>query len=271
MKANLGVRPPATRESLSFRRMNARLLVALLLPALAACLAFAGQSNPKDKIKAWMAKDWTQWDSWDCYFVLNDSPWALKDFGSLAAGGDGGFINTVIQLRSALPIRQALVRQLQLQKRYDHMNAQKKQEYDQQSSADLAVRSDRNLVVVIYNSSTEPPAADHPITPLGPFSARQAALQVSSGTLILPIQINKVKYMTTSIDETMNQFECIFPRTINGRDLFTKTDSSMTLKLGAPLIVDKKTNKVELRDFQDSGFEYTFKFSDLMYKGKLEY
>jgi hypothetical protein len=218
-----------------------------------------------------VAKDWTQWNSWDCYFVLNDSPWALKVFGSLAAGGDDGFINTVIQLRSALPIRQALVRQLQLQKRYDKMNVQKKQEFDQQSAADLAARPDGNLVVVIYNSSTEPPAADHPITLLGPFPARQAALQLAGGTLILPIQINKVKYMSTSIDEYMNQFEYVFPRTVNGRDLFTKTDSSMTLKLGAPLVVDKKTNKVEQRDFQNSGFEYTFKISDLMYKGKLEY
>jgi hypothetical protein len=244
---------------------------AILLVTLAVSLSMTGRVDPKDKIKAWMAKDWTRWDTWDCYFVLNNSPWALKDFGSLAAGGDDGYINTVIQLRSALPIRQALVRQLQLQKRYDKMNVQKKQEFDQQSVADLAARPDRNLVVVIYNSSTEPPAADHPRTVLGPFPARQAALQLPSGTLILPIQINKVKYMSTSIDETMNQFEYIFPRTINGRDIFTKTDSSMTLKLGAPLVVDKKTNKVEQREFQDCGFEYTFKISDLMYKGKLEY
>ena len=88
MKNNLELRPHVTCQSLSFWRMNARLLAALLLLALASCLAFAGQSNPRDKIKAWMAKDWTQWDTWDCYFVLNDSPWALKVFGSLAAGGD---------------------------------------------------------------------------------------------------------------------------------------------------------------------------------------
>ena len=182
-----------------------------------------------------------------------------------------GFINTVIQLRSALPIREALVRQLQLQKRYDKMNVQKKQEFDQQRAADLAPRPDRNLVVVIYNSSTEPPAADHPITALGPDPPRQAALQLADRTLILPIQINKVKYMSSSINEYMNQFEYVFPRTISGRELFTKTDSSMTLKLGAPLVVDKKTNKVEQRDFQNSGFEYTFKISDLIYKGKLEY
>ena len=125
--------------------------------------------------------------------------------------------------------------------------------------------------MVIYNSSTEPPAADHPITVLGPFPARQAALQLPSGTLILPIQINKVKYMSTSLNEYLNQFEYIFPRTIDGKDLFTETDSSMTLKLGAPLVLDKKTNKVELRDFQNSGFEYAFKISDLIYKGKLEY
>jgi len=279
MKSNLEFRPPATRRPLLFSRKSARLLAALLLPTLAMCLAPAGPACPTHKPAPWVAKDWTQWTSDDCGQVLNDSPWALKNLVYLPSAGPGSAYRlTIVQLRSALPIRQALLRQLQLQKRYDKMNAQKKKEFDQQHAADLNGTADANVVVVIENSSTEPGpdtgnihAPGQPFTLFGPDPARQAALQLSDGTLVLPIQTTKVKYASTSIDEALNQFEYLFPRSAGGKPLFSADDSNLWIRLGDPLIVDKKTGNLEQHKFRISGPGFTFKIADLIYKGKLEY
>ena len=48
-------------------------------------------------------------------------------------------------------------------------------------------------------------------------------------------------------------------------------DSYLTISIGVPLIVDKKTKKVEQQDFRKSTGGFVFNISDLMYNGKLEY
>jgi hypothetical protein len=207
---------------------------------------------------------------------------------------------TMVQLRSALPIRQALLRSLQLQKHYDKMEFQKKAEFDQQHAVDIADRTDGNFVVLIENigTGTNEDVHGNPLVD-SPEPASQAALQLADDRFVLPIQTDKFSGETSAIHQTMNLFEYIFPRLVDGQPPFAPTGtigigrghkliidektnsvhaSDFTSKgpvlvigLGAPLVVDKKTGNVEQRNFQSLGPGYIFKAADLMYKGKPEY
>ena len=52
----------------------------------------------------------------------------------------------------------------------------------------------------------------------GQSGATQVALWTSDGTLVMPVQTNKVNYSPTQIqfDATHVQFEYVFPRTVGG-------------------------------------------------------
>jgi hypothetical protein len=254
-------------------------------------------ASPKDKPLPWIAKDWTQWTSDDCAQVLSDSPWTQKNYEPI---GGRSYKETTVLIRSALPIRQAFLRKLQLQKHYDKMNVQQKQAFDRQNAADFAGEAAENIVIVIENMGTGSlenmqgrPNIDSPDPP------RQVALQIADDRFVLPILTNKSSGETSGIHETMNHFQYVFPRLVDGQPPFaptgtigigrghkliidekTKTLDLSDLKskgpvlvigLGAPLIIDKKTGNVEQRDFQSLGPGYMFKAADLMYKGKLEY
>jgi hypothetical protein len=299
MKANLGVRPPATRRSPSFRRKSARLFAALLLPILATFLVFAGQANPKDKPNPWLAqgvtqrtwpgqadrkdkgaqpwlfKDWTKWTSNDCGLVLSNSPWSHRTSYNPFAGNGQGYKETLLQFSSALPVRQALLRDLQLQKRYDKMNDTEKQGFDREHSLELTGHGDDNVVIVVSNSSYQPPIDPNSQGPSAQFFApeppTQIALSLSDGTLLQPTQ-TKVGLPSVGIDLFMNRMEYTFPRAINGKPLYSPSDAFLVIYRGAVLVVDKKTGKtIEQTDFRNSRLAYEFEISDLMYKGKLEY
>jgi hypothetical protein len=254
-------------------------------------------ASPKDKPLPWIAKDWTQWTSDDCNNVLSNSPWTQEVNTPISAIE---WKSTTVLLRSALPIRQAFLRKLQLQKHYDKMNAQQKQAFDQQNAADFAGRAADNVVIIIENMGTGSlenmqgqPNIDSPDPP------RQAALRIADDRFVLPIQTSKTSGETFGVHERMNHFEYIFPRLVDGQPPFAPTGTIeigrgqklvmdekthavyasdfkskgpvLLIALGAPLIVNKKTGKVDERDFQSAGLPYLFKAADLMYKGKLEY
>jgi hypothetical protein len=250
-------------------RVKVRILVALLLSTLAICLVTAGPVNSTDKPKPWIAKDWTQWTSDECTQVEYFSPWS-HNVSSFVAGRYGN-ISKSVGLRSALPVRQARLRDAQLQKHYDKMDAQSKQEFDQRYAANLADDADTKVVVVVTNISDRPPQnANAESGVYAPDQAVQIALELADGTLVQPIQIT-VLPPPSGVDVFGNEIEYVFPRVIGGRPLYSSSDSLMAIFLGAPLIVDKKTEKVESHDFHSSGMALSLKISDLMYKGKLEY
>jgi hypothetical protein len=244
----------------------------LLTLVFAACFSLSSMATTKDP--PWIAKDWTQWNENDCGFVLDNSPWSRSTEvpgysmnGPRVSAANG----TQVQLRSALPIRQALLRQLQLENHYDKMKPDKKQAFDQTHLHDLDPID--QVRVYIVNSSFEPPpvgtvGGDRV---LGPAPGTQAALRLADGTLVQPIQTNQVKYESGTSNSFEDQFEYLFPRTVAGNPLFSSTNSSLRIELGAPLVVDKKTHQVITQEFRDAGRWYQFKIANMMYKGKLEY
>jgi hypothetical protein len=87
-------------------------------------VTMTGLAAPTYSQKAWEKKRYDQWSPSEVFTILMDSPWAqVRDekFESTE-------YSSVIRLRSALPIRQALVRQKQIFLNYHKFTAADKSE-----------------------------------------------------------------------------------------------------------------------------------------------
>jgi hypothetical protein len=222
----------------------------------------------------WVKKDWTQWTRQDCTLILYASPWARRGIPEFDYDYYGNeYESTLVVLRSALPIRQAALRLAQLENNYDKMKPDKKKAFDQAHAHDLDPEDQVRIVV-------ESRKGDY-------WASRNAALRLSDGTFVEPIQVNRVKVDDSS--SLNDQFEYIFPRKVGGKVVFSPGDLAFQVDLGAPLTINKKTKQVVPEPFHpvatDGGsfvrtisvdsklFPPPFRFPilTLAYKGKLEY
>jgi hypothetical protein len=96
-----------------------------LRAVLVAALAVFGSVATADGQKVWEEKPYTEWSMGDVVRVLDDSPWAQTQVGQ----GTDTLIVT-IRLRSGLTIRQALIRQRQLQLNYERLTPANKARFD---------------------------------------------------------------------------------------------------------------------------------------------
>ena len=103
----------------------------------------------------WKSKPYQQWTKQDVVKLGTDSPWAQVRHADVSVGGFGGepgaYMRAVtIQLRSALPIRQALVRVKQLEAKYDAMNERQRAEFDAKTREmlDCPVCADKYVVAL---------------------------------------------------------------------------------------------------------------------------
>ncbi len=250
---------PSDKLTSIARRCVALPLAALLPSILGVC--FSLSSVAKTTVTPWIEKDWTQWTTEDCRLVRVHSPWAQFSFPT---GIDATAFSTLVQIRSALPVREALLKELELENHYDEMKADKKQVFDQAHLHDLSPID--QVRVYISNEAHKTLVGAAELRP-----AKQIALRLSHGEFIMPLETNPVKYTPTEAGNVLVQYEYVFPRTADGKPLYSPSDTFLIVELGAPLFLDKKTHQVIPQPFQDSGQRYTFKISDLMYKGNLEY
>src|SRR5882757_3341977 len=101
-------------------------------------LLFASSGGPVQGGDFWVKKDYKQWTDAECKKLLADSPWAADyPFGTVVMEALKGGRNSTspndlnhentprveyrVQFRSALPIRQAVVRQALIKQKYDQM------------------------------------------------------------------------------------------------------------------------------------------------------
>jgi hypothetical protein len=133
----------------------------------------------------WLNKPLEQWSKADVQKLLNDSPWARTqearlDFGSevrriagapttssghqsTEMGGANIAVDyrVTLRLRSALPIRQALVRAKQLEAKYDQMSPKERAAFDEKMKGLLDCPAcAQNYVVTLSCKSTNYPGAD---------------------------------------------------------------------------------------------------------------
>jgi hypothetical protein len=222
-------------------KVTLRLLVAaLLVPA-----TFA--QGP------WVKKDWKQWSKDDCKKVLEDSPWAQRwsqstakvaSFATRNSGTQGVGSESevgvwyVVQFRSALPIREAVVRQVLIANRYDQLDiekdAEKKDAMRKQTEGFLKRSYDDVVVVhVTYGSNVQEYNRDLAAFWQTHYSEgtvpQEAFLNGPGGRKIPPIRMVSPK-------GGVQEFELIFPRTVDGKPIVEPGDKTLAVEFVSPTV-----------------------------------
>ncbi len=156
-----------------------------ILTVLAVTLLIALTASASD---FWLTKDWKQWSKDECATILAESPWAH----TWRSGDLSTEIICAIQLRSSLPVREAIVRQLQFEQKYDKLSADQRSSFDSQA-AQILNRTYDDTILVQVNFSGD--AATRIVPDLHAYVQRSggslnAALITDDGTPVPPTQVD---------------------------------------------------------------------------------
>jgi hypothetical protein len=198
----------------------------------------------------WEKKEWKKWSADDCKKMLTDSPWAQRSAQSVSQtaqfstrdnpAGSGGTgdesklqVYYIVQLRSAQPIREAIVRQQEIQAKYDSMDEKQRAGIDQRAESVINMKYDDVVVVHVLYGSNVPQyerslAAYWQAFPTGTVP-QQVFLDLSNGKKVPPIRFNSPR--TGS-----NEFEFIFPRIVDGEPVATAEAKILGLEFYAPTV-----------------------------------
>jgi hypothetical protein len=200
----------------------------------------------------WDKKTWKSWSADDCKKISSDSPWAkrwaqsetkmaetagksLSASGTLGVGDESKLeIWYIIQVRSSQPIRDAFVRQIQIQYQYDKMDEKGRASIDQQTENILKARYDDVLIIHVYYGSNVPQYERELATfwqnnfPSGTVP-QEAFLTLGNGKKISPLRFISPK-------SGANEFELIFPRVVDGQPAISPNDKSIGVEFSSPAI-----------------------------------
>ncbi len=223
----------------------------------------------------WEKKDWKQWSKDDVHRMLHDSPWAKKftagqsivsrglpsDTGAASRGEAGESreeIDYYFTLRSAVPVREALVREDEIKQRYEKMSEAEKKQFDASAEAALNKEYASEIWVhVDYSSNLQnferalaeywQSIAEHSI-PIDVFIITQR------GDHVAPVRFISPKSGAL-------QFELVFPRMFNNEPTIRDDDKTFTIQFPHPQIYDLRGSR---------GY-VVFDPAKMMFKGKLTY
>jgi len=263
------------------QRTAAWLLGALLLASAAAGAA-----------EFWDKKKFTQWSKKDVEKMLSNSPWTedfedtdvnidplqspalssgppLNETGTGAPPTDDTDVGLRarqavarliynFQIRSALPVRQALVRRAQLQQDYERMPAEQRQVFDQQAAQFLGEDfSDRVVIFVSFDSNI-----DFDERECARFWGKQSAETLKNSVYLIGARGRKAELREFMLaDNSGQRFQFTFPRTVEGELVAGPEDKSLQLEFIHPGIRGKAERRVLVE----------FKLKKMLVDGQLEY
>jgi hypothetical protein len=119
-------------------------------------VSLLGLVTPGYSQRAWDTKPYHQWTIADVVSLLSDSPWAqtAHETEHFSYNVPGVSYAATIRLRSALPIRQALVRQKQLAVNYDRLNSADRARFDGETKTFLQCSDCARYYIVTLVSFT---------------------------------------------------------------------------------------------------------------------
>jgi hypothetical protein len=167
----------------------------------------------------WEKKDYRQWSQQECERLLFDSPWS-KFNGSYR-----------VQLRSALPIRQALVRQMQIEQGYDRISPEKRQAFEKRAAERWPASAADTITLWIYGSD------------MSRYWLKQTTELLRNNVKLIPSKSPKIpllRYEILSSGATTTEFQFIFPRQLNGKPVLVTGDSYMLLEFLCPDTLDSE-------------------------------
>jgi hypothetical protein len=198
----------------------------------------------------WADKDWKQWSKDEVKVVLHDSPWSKKWAkgqvntsaavpGVSGAGKEGAAgenapeIDYYLQIRSAMPVREAVVRDAQLQSGYDSMAEPQKNAFDAQSAQFLnRVYGDVIVVHVLYSSNVqafERQLAEHWQSIRPDAIPDEIFLITERGDRVAPVRF-------TSPRGGAYEFDMAFPRAVNGEAVIHEGDKIFQIEFHNPAV-----------------------------------
>jgi hypothetical protein len=198
----------------------------------------------------WVDKDWKVWSKDEVKVVLQDSPWsrhwakgqvntsaALPGVSGAgregAAGENAPRIDYYLQIRSAMPVREAVIRDAQIDRSYDSMSEAEKKGFDAQSASFLnRAYSDVINVHVLYSSNIqtfERQLADH-WQNIRPESVPEDFYLINErGDRFSPTHFNSPK-------GGAYEFDMAFPRMVNGEPIIHPDDKIFQIQFVNPAV-----------------------------------
>jgi hypothetical protein len=198
----------------------------------------------------WVKKEWRNWSKDDCKKMLQDSPWTRKwaesqvNLGSAlpslsGAGRDGAAGDTSLEVhyyvqdRSSIPVREAFIRQMQLENNYDKMDEAHKKGFDAQAETFLnRAYDDVILIHVEYGSNVTP------------FERQLANHWKSMRENAIPLNVFLINERDDHIPPIRfvspkngdYSFELFFPRMRGGEQIIRDTDKMFTVEFRTPAV-----------------------------------
>jgi hypothetical protein len=228
--------------------MLRRYIPKLLAPVLLALIAVQAMGSA-------LNSDWQRWSKDGCEKLLTDSPWAHT------WRGDYGLAYTV-QVRSALPIREALVRQQQLLQHYDKMTGEQRISFDTWTGQMLDQDSKNTILVNVYMSRGNDNRA---IVPNG--EDLNASLVSDDG--------KQIRATKTEMNQLEKGFEATFPRSIDGAAVIQHGQKYFSVRFLDPETpifdnVGIPTNRWPIK-IPPQSVQVKFDLSKMLFNGELNY
>lgn len=205
-------------------------------------LASVGAAQSNDY---WEKKDYRQWTDRECRKLLEDSPWANlhtvsqvfidpihRDSTSRERQSNPKIVYRV-QIRSATPVRQALVRLSQIDVKYDEMSDDARRAFDQNAEKILSANSAQTVVIhVNYSSNVQNDDRE-----LARHWHSQTTERLKNSVFLIGGGGVKVPLSSYSPGEgASREFQFVFPREYNGRPFIAPGDKTLKLEFNHPNI-----------------------------------
>jgi hypothetical protein len=188
----------------------------------------------------WEKKTYYEWTDKECAKMLTDSPWAWElkllragNLGSSDAAEGQQYVSYIIRLHSALPIRQAMVRQMQIANKYDSLSNEQKQAFDKQTEGFLnADYSDKVVVNVSYSINIVREDQN-----LARAWQSQTMDIMKNSVFLYAGKGEKARLLDFKVGQgAQRDFQFIFPRQVGGKPILSETDKSLTLEFSYPIV-----------------------------------
>jgi hypothetical protein len=185
----------------------------------------------------WQNQVYTEWTLKNCDKMLSDSPWALtfqnrKEARDAAGHKDFRDFRYVVQIRSAIPIRQALIRRMQINDQYDKMNSDQRKTFDAQAKAFLAISYADRLVfdvqAIVAKTVTD---NQRPFWPSETVeSLKDSVYLIGPGNEKIPLTGYSFKKTKSYRTGDPVEFEFTFPKQIDGHPLTGRNTGRIKLE-----------------------------------------
>ena len=258
--------------------------LALLAPALLLVTSALGQGS-----EFWQRKDYRQWSQTECQRLLENSPWAkthaltqvviesLQSPRSPITTSDPTApdpsvgpvtsstadrareqrpeIKYSVQFRSALPVRQAMVRLMQIAQKYDQMQPEQKKTIDQNAEQFLAKSfPDTAVVFVSFTSNVREYQLE-----LARHWQAQTTETLKNVVFLIGSNGERIPLISYVWAGNGRDFQLVFPRTYKDHPAAVLGDKAIQLEFIHPRIRQQKESRVLLE----------FKLEKMMMQGEL--